>query len=165
MKRRDLLMSTAAFAVAAALPAMAAPEGSLRDVARALQQQPYTPNTTPLAPPFAGLDYNAYRGIRPLIGQSAQLPHSDRFSVDLMPPGLYFPDPIKVDKVTPEGLREIPFSPALFDFDDRYFGEIPETSPGAGFSGMRLRYPLNAPDLMDEVLVMQGASYFRAIGE
>lgn len=165
MKRRALLMSTAAFAVAAALPLMAAPEGSLRDVARALQQQPYTPNTTPLAPPFAGLDYNAYRGIRPLIGQSAQLPHGDRFSVDLMPPGLYFPDPIKVDKVTPEGLREIPFSPALFDFDDRYFGEIPETSPGAGFSGMRLRYPLNAPDLMDEVLVMQGASYFRAIGE
>ncbi|MEL6685534.1 MAG: glucan biosynthesis protein, partial [Pseudomonadota bacterium] len=164
MKRRALLMSTAAFAVAAALPLTAAPEGSLRDVARALQQQPYTPNTTPLAPPFAGLDYNAYRGIRPLIGQSAQLPHGDRFSVDLMPPGLYFPDPIKVDKVTPEGLREIPFSPALFDFDDRYFGEIPETSPGAGFSGMRLRYPLNAPDLMDEVLVMQGASYFRAIG-
>ncbi|PJI84429.1 glucans biosynthesis protein [Yoonia maricola] len=165
MNRRDLLMSTAAFAVTTALPAMAQPEDSLRDVAKALQQLPYTPNTTPLAPPFAGLDYNAYRGIRPLVGKSAQLPHGNRFSVDLMPPGLYFPDPIKVDKVTPEGLREITFSPALFDFDDRYFDDIPQTSPGAGFSGMRLRYPLNAPDLMDEVLVMQGGSYFRAIGE
>ncbi|EBA11971.1 glucan biosynthesis protein [Roseobacter sp. CCS2] len=164
MKRRDLLMGTAVLAVVVAMPTIAQPVGSLLDMAKAMQQQPYTPNTTPLAPPFAGLDYNAYRGIRPLVGQSAQLPHGDHFAVDLLPPGLYFPDPIKVDKVTPEGLREIAFSPALFDFDTRYFDDVPDTSPGAGFSGMRLRYPLNAPGRMDEVLVMQGASYFRAIG-
>ena len=165
MKRRDLLISTAALAVTAALPATGQSTLGLRDVAKAMQQQPYVPNTTPLAPPFAGLDYNAYRGIRPLQGRTALLPHGDRFAVDLLPPGLYFPDPIKVDKVTPEGLSEIAFSTTLFEFDQRYFDDVPDTSPGAGFSGMRLRYPLNAPDIMDEVLVMQGASYFRAIGE
>jgi len=165
VKRRDLLISTAALAVTAALPAIGQSTLGLRDVAKAMQQQPYVPNTPPLAPPFAGLDYNAYRGIRPLQGRTALLPHGDRFAVDLLPPGLYFPDPIKVDKVTPEGLSEIAFSPTLFEFDQRYFDDVPDTSPGAGFSGMRLRYPLNAPDIMDEVLVMQGASYFRAIGE
>ncbi|MEJ8562547.1 glucan biosynthesis protein [Yoonia sp. GPGPB17] len=165
MKRRELLMSTAAFVVAGALPAVGETVGSLRNVAKALQSQPYTPNTTPLTPPFAGLDYNAYRGIRPQAGKAAMLPHGSRFAVDLLPPGLYFPDPIKVDKITSEGLQEIAFSPGLFDFDTRYFDEIPLTSPGAGFSGMRVRYPLNAPDRMDEVLVMQGASYFRAIGK
>lgn len=168
MKRRDLLLSTAAFAAAAtlpALPALAQDEADLRAVARGLQSRAYTPNTTPLAPPFAGLSYNAYRGIRPRIGQAALIPHGPRFAVDLLPPGLYFPDPIKVDKVTPQGLSEIAFSPALFEFDDRYFDAVPDSSPGAGFSGMRLRYPINVPGQMDEVLVMQGASYFRAIGE
>lgn len=165
MKRRDLLTSTAAFAVASALPAMAEPTGSLLDMAKALQQQRYSPGTTPLAPPFAGLDYNAYRAIRPLPGLSSMLPHGDRFAVDLLPPGLYFTDPIKIDRATPAGLREVAFSPALFDFDPRYFDDVPDISPGAGFSGMRLRYPLNASGRMDEVLVMQGASYFRAIGE
>lgn len=169
MNRRDLLLSTAsfaaAFAAAGALPAAAQADMSLLEVARALQQQPYTPNTTPLAPPFAGLDYNAYRGIRPIVEKAAMLPHGERFAVDLLPPGLFFPDPIKVDKVTPAGLSEIEFSPSLFEFDQRYFDTVPDTSPGAGFTGMRLRYPINAADRMDEVLVMQGASYFRAIGE
>jgi glucans biosynthesis protein len=165
MKRRDLFLSTAAFAIAASLPAWAQSRDSLRTVAKSLQQLSYEPNTTPLTPPFAGLDYNAYRGIRPLVGRASLLPHGDRFAVDLLPPGLYFPDPIKVDRVTPEGLREIAFSPDLFEFDPRYFSDIPDTSPSGGFSGMRLRYPINAADRMDEVLVMQGASYFRAIGE
>ena len=67
--------------------------------------------------------------------------------------------------MTPAGVTEISFSPQLFSFDPNYFGEIPETSPGAGFTGLRLRYPLNTPEHMDEVMVMQGASYFRAIGQ
>ena len=36
---------------------------------------------------------------------------------------------------------------------------------GVGFSGLRLRYPLNQPGLLDEFCVFQGASYFRAIGK
>jgi glucans biosynthesis protein len=93
------------------------------------------------------------------------LPHGPDFAVDLLPPGLYFPDPVKVDRMTDDGLREIAFRPGLFSFEPRYFDTIPDTSPGAGFSGMRLRHPLNDPARMDEVLVIQGASYFRAIGQ
>ena len=32
-----------------------------------------------------------------------------------------------------------------------------------GWSGFRIRTPLNRPDVMDEVAVFQGASYFRAV--
>ena len=32
-----------------------------------------------------------------------------------------------------------------------------------GYSGLRLQTPLNQPDRWDEVLVVQGASYFRAL--
>ena len=87
------------------------------------------------------------------------------YAVDLLPPGLYFPDPVHIELVAEDGsVAEIPLTPSLFTFEPRYFDSIPETSPGAGFSGLRLRHPLNTPDHMDEVLVVQGASYFRAIG-
>lgn len=142
-----------------------APDTSLLEVARHLSKTAYVPNTTPLSAPFADLDYNAFRGIRPIEGKAAMLPLGENFAVDLLPPGLYFPDSVKIDQITDEGLHEVAFSPDLFSFEPRYFDQIPKDSPGAGFTGLRLRYPINAPDRMDEFLVMQGASYFRAIGQ
>jgi glucans biosynthesis protein len=167
MRRRDVLAAGAAFLAGPALRVSAdtlAPP-SLLDDARALSQQPYAASASQLSAPFADLTYNAYRGIRPLPGLAGMLPHGPDFAVDLLPPGLYFPDPVKVDRMTDDGLREIAFRPGLFSFEPRYFDTIPDTSPGAGFSGMRLRHPLNDPARMDEVLVIQGASYFRAIGQ
>ncbi|MGB7431513.1 MAG: glucan biosynthesis protein [Ahrensia sp.] len=165
MNRRQFLASTVAlFAVNIPVPRASA-DSSLLDLAREMRDVAYTPNTKQLPPPFADLSYNAYRGIRPIVGKTALLPHGDNFAVDLMPPGLYFPDPVKVDRVTQAGVQDFAFSTGGFSFDPRYFTDVPTDSPGGGFSGMRLRYPLNAPDRMDEVLVMQGASYFRAIGE
>ncbi|MDG4647782.1 glucan biosynthesis protein [Roseibacterium sp. SDUM158017] len=165
MRRRHFLGSAGALLAAPAFRA-AAQTGplSLLEAARALAAQPYRAPSTPLPPPFAGLDYDAYRGIRPLPGRAALLPHGPDYAVDLLPPGLFFPDPVRIELSGAEGLREVPFSPGLFSFDPRYFGEVPPQAPGAGFSGLRLRHPLNAPDAMDEVLVAQGASYFRAIG-
>jgi glucans biosynthesis protein len=138
---------------------------TLLEEARALAAHPFVERTTPLPPPFAGLDYDAYRGIRPIPGRSALLPHGPDFALDLLPPGLFFPDPVRIDRVTRDGPKDIAFAPGLFDFDTRYFDEVPDTAPGAGFSGLRLRHPLNMPDRMDEALVLQGASYFRAIGQ
>lgn len=167
MRRQVLMFSAVLLLVIQATGAMAqsVTDQSMLDLARALRDRPYTPNSTPLAPPFADLDYNAYRGIRPIVGKSALLPHSGDFTVDLLPPGLFFTDPVKIDRVFEGAVQDIVFSPDLFDFDPRYFDDVASDSPGAGFSGMRLRYPLNASDQMDEVLVVQGASYFRAIGQ
>jgi glucans biosynthesis protein len=164
MRRRGFLAGAAAVAALSGsrLSAQAAP--SLLDAARRLASQPYTPTQTPLPPPFAGLDYKAYRGIRPIPGRAAMLPHGPDFAVDLLPPGLFFPDPVRIDRDTGNGPEEVPFSLDLFSFQDRYFDALPESAPGAGFSGLRLRHPLNAADRMDEVMVVQGASYFRAIG-
>ena len=163
MNRRHFLSTTAAcLASPQAAPGQTAQ--SLLEIARATQARAYIPNTTPLAPPFADLTYDAFRGIRPIPGLAAMLPHGPGFAVDLLPPGLYFPDPVVVDRVMSEGVDRIDFSPALFSYEPRYFDDIPDQSPGAGFTGLRLRHPINAADRMDEVLVVQGASYFRAIG-
>jgi periplasmic glucans biosynthesis protein len=166
MRRRQFLAAGAAAALAA--PAVragtAANPPSLLEEARALAARPHVPVTAPLPPPFDGLSYDAYRGIRPLEGRSGALRVGPEYVADLLPPGLYFPDPVRIELPSDDGPRDVPFSPGSSTFDPRYFGPIPDAAPGAGFSGLRLRHPLNAPGLMDEVMVVQGASYFRAIG-
>jgi glucans biosynthesis protein len=166
MRRRQFLAATAAAALAAPLvrAGTAAFPPTLLDAARGLAGRPYATADAPLPPPFAGLTYDAYRGIRPREGLSGALPVGPDYVADLLPPGLYFPDPVLVELPSDDGPREVPFSPGLFDFDPRYFGAVPDSAPDAGFSGLRLRHPLNAPGAMDEVMVVQGASYFRAIG-
>ena len=166
MKRRAFLAGASALLAAPrTLSAGTAVPADLLGLARSMARQAYRPNETPLPAPFAGLDYDAYRGIRPLAGRAAQLPVGPGYRVDLLPPGLYFPDPVQIELPHPDGVHEVPFSPDLFSFEPRYFGDIPDTAPGAGFSGLRLRHPLNSPDVLDEVMVLQGASYFRAIGQ
>lgn len=167
MHRRGFLQGACAVAALMGPRARAqtAPAQSLLEIARGLAGAPYRPSETPLPPPFAGLSYDAYRGIRPVAGRAAMLPHGPKFEVDLLPPGLFFPDPVRIDRDTGRGPEEVAFSVDQFSFQERYFDTIPDAAPGAGFSGLRLRHPLNAPDRMDEVLVVQGASYFRAIGQ
>lgn len=164
MRRRTFLAGATCLATLPRLaPAQSAP--TLLDAARALAAQPFARDTAPLPPPFAGLSYDAYRGIRPIPGRAALLPHGPDFAVDFLPPGLFFPDPVRIDLDRGDGPQEVTLTPDLFDFAPRYFDTIPTTAPGAGFSGLRLRHPLNTPDVLDEVLVVQGASYFRAIGQ
>ncbi|RBI83728.1 glucan biosynthesis protein G [Rhodosalinus halophilus] len=167
MRRRAFLAGgAAAAALARAGTAGATPSRgtSLVERARRLATHPYARRHPPLPPPFDALTYDSYRAIRPKPGAAAQLQLGPGYAFDLLPPGFYFDTPVTVEIAGPEGLRPLPFSPALFDFDPRYFpGTIPKDAPGAGFSGLRLRHPLNEPQVMDEVLVVQGASYFRAV--
>jgi len=167
LKRRSFLMLSAASLAVTATPlrAQTSTPASLLEEARRLANAPYVPPSGALPPPFAGLDYNAYRGIRPIVGKAAMLPQGAGFAVDLLPPGLYFLDPVTVERQVDSAWSDVELVPSLFDFQDRYFDAIPETAPGAGFSGLRVRHPLNTPDVMDEVAVFQGASYFRAIGK
>jgi glucans biosynthesis protein len=164
MRRRDVLGTLAAAAILRPRVSRAGTAPSLLEEALSLAARPYVDTRAPLPPPFAGLDYDAFRGIRPRPGHAALLPLGEDFALDLLPPGLFFPDPVRIDRDLGQGPEEIAFAPGLFDFDPRYFPDVPPSAPGAGFSGLRLRHPLNAPDALDEVLVVQGASYFRAIG-
>lgn len=138
---------------------------SLLEAARASARASYVVPSGVLPAPFDDLTYDSYRGIRPIDGRAAKLPQGEDFQVDLLPPGLYFPDPVTVERYRDGSWSTFPLTPDLFQFEPRYFDDVPATSPGAGFSGLRLRYPLNDPAIMDEVAVIQGASYFRAIGQ
>ena len=168
MRRGSLRCAAAAALALCAAQVAAEPAAANRSLlasARALAAAPHVPPAQELPPPFADLSYDQYRAIRPVPGRAAMLPLGPAWAVDLLPPGLYFPYPVAIE--LPAGGQRFAakdFAPDLFDFAPGYFDAVPEHAPGAGFSGLRLRHPLNAPDVMDEVLVMQGASYFRAVG-
>ena len=131
--------------------------------ARALADAAYAPNARRLPPPFDDLTYDSHRAIRPIEGRAGRLPLGHQFRADLLPPGWLFPDPVGISFA--EGDPAPQLSAGLFDFDRRYFPDTPPDHPHleAGFSGLRVLYPLNADDRLDELIVFQGASYFRAL--
>ncbi len=129
--------------------------------ARARAERDWVAPSRVLAPPFDALDYDSYRAVRPRRGKAAALPLGSNFRADLLPPGWLFAEPVEI---TLPG-HDTQLALDLFDFDPALI-TLPTTPPdmtGKGFSGIRFQTPLNDPAIWDEVLVMQGASYFRAL--
>ncbi|MDO5704965.1 MAG: glucan biosynthesis protein G [Paracoccus sp. (in: a-proteobacteria)] len=183
MDRREFLSTAGALAAAtaaatlAAAPAAHADEAEGSGAAAALfdfdalaaltAERAAAPYAQPVADQvgsFANLNYDQYRGIRfqreadPLAGHT-------RFGVDLLPPGSIFYEPIQISLVRQGVVVPLPFDPHQLDFDPSQFpdGADLDTVGKMGWSGFRMRCPLNRPDVRDEFLVFQGASYFRAV--
>lgn len=129
--------------------------------ARQLAQKSYQEPDRKVPAALANLTYDQYRDIR--FRPDKALWHGTRlpFEVQFLHPGLYYDRPVVVNLVTGEGVRALPFKGS--DFDYGRTGIDPATAKIPGFAGLRIHYPLNAADYKDEVLVFQGASYFRAL--
>ncbi len=147
---------------------MAASAFGLQDVAKqaqALAAEAYEPpDKLPAALDRDHLSYDQYRDIR--FRPDHALWHGTRlpFEVQLFHRGLYFDRPIRIHVVTADGVR-----PLRFDADDFDYGKN-QLDPKMlaaleGFAGLRVHYPLNTDQYKDELLVFQGASYFRALGQ
>ena len=83
------------------------------------------------------------------------------FAVDLLYPGFIFDVPVNINLVVGRTARRVLFTNERF----AYGADVPlvaATGEYTGYSGFRVRAPLNTPDYLDEFLVFQGASYFRA---
>lgn len=133
-------------------------------VAQDYASREYSQPVSQLTGSFADLNYDQYRAIR---FRRDRDPWRDSrvFALDLLPPGAIFYEPVEINLVSGGVATKVAFSPKLFDFDPSQFpeGGDMETTGNMGFSGFRLRTPLNRPDVMDEFAVFQGASYFRAV--
>jgi glucans biosynthesis protein len=144
----------------------------VEDRARALAGQPYRAPAAGALPELADLDYDAYRSIR-FRPEAALWSDAGLFRIQLFHPGFIFDEPVRIHVVDDE-VRELPFDPGLFNYEgpaaalaDRLAESTESSNPGAsspGWSGFRVHFPLNDSDRMDEVVVFQGASYFRLVG-
>lgn len=124
------------------------------------------PQTVTLPDSFlSGLTYDDYRLIRfnPERARFAELPDS-RFQLHAFHMGWLFKEPVLMFEVA-DGMA----TPMSFDTDDFIYerearDHVPEHAALPGVAGFRLHNPLNRPDIFDELIAFQGASYFRALG-
>ena len=148
-----------------ALPQLASGFG-FDDVAKLAAQRaatPFKPRTEKLPEVLARLDYDHFRDIRFKPDRSLWRPEGLPFEIALFHEGQNFKDPVKINELVGDAVREVRFSPELFDYGANAID--PRELRGLGFSGFRVHYPINSPKYKDEVLVFLGASYFRALGK
>lgn len=135
---------------------------AFREEARALAAAPYVPPRRELPAPLDGLDYDAYRSIRyrpdRALWREAELP----FQAQLFHLGFAFREPVEVAELGPSGSTRLAFDASRFEYPPGVdSARIPSD---LGYAGLRIHAPINRPDYFDEVIVLQGASYFRAVG-
>lgn len=148
-----------------AAPAEAAAEpfsfDALSEAMRARAAEPYRA-PEPVTGFAAGLDYDAYRGINFLPERSRWREAGLPFWLQAFHLGWLFDLPVTLHEVV-DGVAR----PFAFTSDDFEYRNSEPPAPGTalpGVSGFRLATALNRPDVVDELVVFQGASYFRALG-
>ncbi len=107
------------------------------------------------------MDYDTFRDVRYRPDRSRWRGESP-FELDMFPRGWYFPQSVQVNEVTDRGVKPVLFDHSVFNYG-RVSGARQKDAP-AGWSGVRLFYPLNIDGQRDELAVFLGASYFRALG-
>lgn len=131
-------------------------------IARKLADKSYEAPSSKLPAALADLTYDQYRDIRfrpeKALWRGARLP----FEIQFLHPGMYYDRPVRMHMIGSEGVKPIPFDPSAFDYGRT--GVDPAALKNVGFAGFRIHYPVNKADYKDEVLVFQGATYFRALG-
>ncbi len=147
------------------VPGQPLPAFSYDDVitrARNLASAPYEEVPPALPDALAKLDFDAWRDIRfrrdrALLGQDG-----GPFRLEMFHLGHLYQRPVTINVVREGIATPVPYSTSLFDYGRT---KIDKPLPvNLGFAGFRLLFPLNRPDVMDEVIAFLGASYFRFLG-
>ena len=129
--------------------------------ARDLAAAPFDSSIPPLPDGLATLDFDGWRDIRfksdkPLLGQDGA-----NFRLELFHLGHLYKRPVVVNVLRDGIPAPIPYAANLFDYGHAKLGALPIN---LGFAGFRLRFPINAPHVWDEVIAFLGTSYFRFLG-
>jgi glucans biosynthesis protein len=115
------------------------------------------------------LTYDQYRSIRFDPAAAIWSRENRTFVLDLLYPGFIFDVPVNVNLVVGGTARRVLFRGGLFTNERFAYGPdtpvVADTGEYTGYSGFRARAPINAADQLDEFLVFQGASYFRAVAK
>lgn len=137
--------------------------------ARTRAEREYAEPESSLPEALAEMDYSQYQGIRFRDEAALWADHSP-FSVQFFHPGFLYETPVTIHTVTQETVEERRFRSSAFKYGAGVDGltEVAQAATSmeteTGYAGFRIHYPLNDPDVDDEVMVFLGASYFRMVG-
>lgn len=141
-----------------------AEEQSTRDLviakAESLAAQAY--KAPPAIPRFMReLNYDQYQGIRFKPENSLWQDTESDFKAMLMPTGLFYTYPVKINIVDGSDIEPLPFNKADFTYPN---SEVEQQVPAdLGYAGFKLTFPLAGEDIQNQFLVFAGASYYRAV--
>ena len=136
---------------------------SVTRLARERASQPYRAAGDKLPADLAKLDYDGVRDIRWRPERALWRADKRPFEAMFFHLGLYQTEPVLINEVTPQGVRHVRYDRADFDYGKNKVR--PQDWGDLGFAGFRLHNHLNSADYKDELVVFQGASYFRALGQ
>ncbi len=159
------LFVTISLALLAALPQSAFAAFGFEvvaDRAQQLAQQDYAAPSNDLPKELKELDYDQYRDIRFKPAQSVWRKQALPFELQLFHPGLYYNAPVKISLVANGRAAPLQFNADFFDYGKNKLDR--SKLKNIGYAGFRVHFPLNSTQYKDELLVFQGASYFRALG-
>lgn len=135
----------------------------LSETMRERSTQPYAPPPENLPEIVASLGYDEHRAIR-FRPDHALWQGEAPFELQAFHPGWLFKQPVNIHIVENGEETLAHFDSSMFEYRkpldaEKFAGlELP------GVAGFRLHYPLNDPQVMDELVSFLGASYFRALG-
>jgi glucans biosynthesis protein len=115
----------------------------------------------------ARLTYDQYRSIRFDPDAAIWRGENRNFAIDLLYPGFIYDVPVNINLVTAGTARRVLFKNDLFTNERLTYGPEPPAAGReyTGYSGFRVRAPLNTADYLDDFLIFQGASYFSAVAK
>jgi glucans biosynthesis protein len=131
-------------------------------LARDLAKEPFVSPAGSIPAALAKLEYDQYRDIRFNTAATIWAQPGRQFRLQLLPLGYLFTTPIEVATVEGGQAKHLAYRADLFTAGPLVPAPLPVDD--VGFSGFRLLYPINDLQKFDEVLVVQGASYFRSLG-
>ena len=131
-------------------------------MAETMAKENYLSAAPALPKALRNLNYDQLRDIRwkdeRTLWRREGLPFQVRF---FHPGGEHHDRPVEIYVLPDNAKTPLRYSPEFFDFGKNTFPE--ELPDSVGYAGFRIHHPLNKPDVLDEVLVFLGASYFRAV--
>lgn len=167
-------LSVAAFAGAHSVAAETLPPALKRPIAhfshdtvveeaRTLANKPFvapTPRDEDPAKELAAT-YDEYRMARFRPDAAIQLDTVGKYRLQLLPTAWIHNEEVKLALVANGVAEPVRADPDMFDWGP--LKKVAAFSKGVPLSGFRINGPLNSPDVNDEIIVFQGASYFRAL--
>jgi glucans biosynthesis protein len=129
-------------------------------LARTLSRSPFAPPPATVPESLTGLNYDQYRDIR--NAETLWANPGRTFRLQPLPLGYLFNAGVEIAIVKDGRAQHLAYRPELFTAGKLVSTALP--AEDIGFSGFRLLYPINDRRRFDEVVVFQGASYFRSLG-
>jgi glucans biosynthesis protein len=137
--------------------------GYVQKRARALAAEKFARSKNALPKPLQDLGYDQYRDIRFKRERAMWISKGVPFVVEFLHRGFLFKEPVVLYVVTDGTAQHVAYSSDFFTFGPSL--QPPSDGTVADFSGFRILTPINRADAFDEIVVFQGASYFRAVAK